>query len=80
MLCIVHSLHWDMKKCNPDIWQEGGLKVKVKTNATKTSFVVCDKEEKTMHLTNTQSGAVSSGGREWLLNGKGKLYLQQNKW
>lgn len=53
-----------MKKCNPDVNQEGVLNVKVKTNAMETSFVVYDKEGKTMHLTNTQSGAVSSRGRE----------------
>lgn len=68
-----------MNKCNPDIRQGRGLEVKLNRNATETAFVVYDKGQ-AMHLTNAESEAVSSSGRELFLNWKGKFYLKQNKW
>lgn len=53
-LRTAHNLHWHMNKCNPDIRQGGGLKVKAETNAIETAFVAYDKEGKATRLTNAE--------------------------
>lgn len=61
---MVHSLHWDMNKCNSDI-KQGDLKVEVQTHAIQTVHLLwVMKKGKTKNLKIDENGVVSKKGRD----------------